>query len=357
MRSATGQKSRTLTLATPAFVCVAFVCVAFVCVSLVCVSLGCTISTPEQQRTASPGVSNSTRIYPPWGRSPVGGRSFVAPNIDNVADLYGDIVNPDLVVFFAGNQFMVVPDLVDAFRAAHPQYRRIFVETLPPGVLASQMDQGALVLSNLRIDLKPDVYAAGASRIAQIQQAKGIFDATAAYASNRLAIMVRAGNPAHVQSWSDLGNPSVRVSMPNPAWEGIARQIEDVYRRAGGQALDDRIMKTKVADGTTVLTQIHHRQTPINLMQDLADAGPTWFTEAFFQHMIGNPIDVVELPDSTNLRATYVAASLKAAPHRQAARDFVMFMRSPQAQAVYRKYGFLPVAGKADVLTRPHTGN
>lgn len=299
--------------------------------------------TLEQQRAASSVASSAVKVYPPWGRSPSGGRAFVAPNIDNVADLYGDIVNPDLVVFFAGNQFMVVPDLLDAFRAAHPQYKRIFVETLPPGLLASQIDMGALVLSNLRIELKPDVYAAGAGRIAQMQQSKKMFDTTVAYADNRLAIMVREGDTAQVHSWADLGNPSVRVSMPNPAWEGIGKQIEELYRRAGGLALDTRIMKTKVVDGTTLLTQVHHRQTPINLMQDLADAGPTWYTEAFFQRMIGNPIGVVELPDSMNIRVTYVAGSLKTAPHRQAAHDFVLFMRSPAAQAVYHKYGFLPV--------------
>jgi ABC-type molybdate transport system substrate-binding protein len=305
------------------------------------VSAGCAIVP-----AGSLPVQSSTKAYPPWGRTPQGGRSFVVSDIDNVPDLYGDITNPDLVLFLAGNQFMVVPDLIDAFRAEHPQYQRIFVETLPPGILASQIEQGALVLSNLKIDLKPDVYAAGAPRITQMQQATGIFDTTVAYADNRLAIMVRRGNPAQVHTLTDLGNAAVRVSMPNPAWEGIARQIEDMYRRAGGQALDDRIMKTKVADGTTVLTQIHHRQTPIRLMLGQADAGPTWYTEAFFQHMIGNPVDLVTIPDSSNLRVTYVAASLKAAPHPQAARDFITFMQSPRAQAVYRKYGFLPVAAQ-----------
>lgn len=296
--------------------------------------------------TVAPPATLNAKVYPPWGRSPQGGRAFLVPDIDNVPDLHGDIVNPDLVVFFAGNQFMVVPDLVDAFRAAHPQYQRIFVETFPPGILASQIEQGALVLSNLRIDLKPDVYAAGTSRIAKMQKTKAMFDTTVPYATNRLAIMVRAGNPGGVHSVNDLGKPGVRVSMPNPAWEGIAKQIEDMYRRAGGQPLDDRIMKAKVADGTTVLTQIHHRQTPIRIMQGLADAGPTWYTEAFFQRLIGNPIDLVEIPDSINLRVTYVAASLKAAPHPQAARDFVTFMQTPEAQAVYRKYGFLPAAAQ-----------
>ena len=318
--------------------------------SLVSASLGCATAaqTPRSIAPATPPASaataSGTKVYPPWGTPPQGGKAFLVPDIDNVSDLHGDIVNPDLVVFFAGNQFMVVPDLVNAFRLAHPQYQRIFVETLPPGILASQIAEGALVLSNLRIDLKPDVFAAGTSRIAQMQKANAVFGTTVAYADNRLAIMVKRGNPGRVLSLSDLGNPGVRVSMPNPAWEGIAKQIEAVYQRAGGQALDDQIMKAKVADGTTVLTQIHHRQTPIRIMQGLADAGPTWYTEAFFQHLIGNPIDLIEIPEAINLHVTYVAAALKAAPHPQAARDFVTFMQTTQAQAVYRKYGFRPAS-------------
>lgn len=42
--------------------------------------------------------------------------------------------NADLVVFMAGNQFMVMPDLVATFRARHPSIRNIFYETLPPKI-------------------------------------------------------------------------------------------------------------------------------------------------------------------------------------------------------------------------------
>jgi molybdate transport system substrate-binding protein len=31
------------------------------------------------------------------------GNKFTVPGIDIVPDLHGDIINPDLVVFFAGN--------------------------------------------------------------------------------------------------------------------------------------------------------------------------------------------------------------------------------------------------------------
>jgi ABC-type molybdate transport system substrate-binding protein len=36
-----------------------------------------------------------------------------------------------------------------------------------------------------------------------------------------------------------------------------------------------------------------------------------------------------------------VAASLKTAPHQQAAKDFLDFLAGAEAKAVYKKYGFI----------------
>ena len=64
--------------------------------------------------------------------------------------------------------------------------------------------------------------------------------------------------------------------MPNPEFEGVARQIRSSLVKAGGEALADAVYSEKVRQGETVLTRIHHRQTPLFLMQRLADAGVTW---------------------------------------------------------------------------------
>jgi ABC-type molybdate transport system substrate-binding protein len=279
---------------------------------------------------------------PPWNPPPAG-LQFSVPPFDAIADLHGDIVDPQLVVFFAGNQFMVVHDLMDAFRQAHPAYQRIFVETLPPGILAKQIESGSLVMGNLRITHRPDVYTAGKGAIAERQKEHGWFAEMHDYARNPLAILVARGNPKHITGLADLGRGDVRVSMPNPAWEGIAKQIEASYRKAGGEALDHTIMQAKVADGTTFLTRIHHRQSPLRVLQGASDAAPVWSTEAYFQQQIlHHPVETVAIPEAQNAVATYTAARMKNAPHEQAAKDFMAFMQSPAAAAVYRKYGFLP---------------
>jgi molybdate transport system substrate-binding protein len=287
--------------------------------------------------------ATQTDYLPPWNPPPTGGVSFAVPPFDAIADLHGDIVDPQLTVFFAGNQFMVVHDLVEAFKQRHPQYQRIYVETLPPGILAKQIETGSLVMGNLRIALKPDIFTNGKASIAELQKQHGWFADTADYARNPLAILVAKGNPKHVEGWKDLGREDVRVSMPNPQWEGIAKQIEASYRKAGGDALDHTIMDTKVKDGSTYLTRIHHRESPLRVLQGESDAAPVWSTEAYFQQQIlHRPVETVAIPADQNVTATYTAARLKDAPHEQAAKDFLAFMTSPDAQAIYRKYGFQP---------------
>jgi ABC-type molybdate transport system substrate-binding protein len=277
------------------------------------------------------------RFDPPWNTAPESKVMFTIPGVDNVPDLYGDINDPQLVIFFAGNQFMCIDDLLAAFKKAYPQYQRIFAETLPPGILAKQIDGGSITIGNMRITLQPDVYTAGKSRIVQMT---GLFSDTAAYAYNKLAIMVQKGNPKKIKGLKDLGRRDIKVSMPNPAWEGIAKRIEEAYVKAGGETLKDMIMQSKVKDGTTYLTQIHHRQTPMRILYHQSDAGTVWYSEAYYQQMIGHPIEMIAIPDKENITATYMAGLMKNAPHPEAAKDFMHFLQSEAAKAIYRKYGF-----------------
>jgi molybdate transport system substrate-binding protein len=282
-------------------------------------------------------------LSPPW-LAPTGkGRLFTVPGIDNVPDLHGDIVDPQLVIFFHGNQFMVTRDLIAAFRRACPEYERIYWETLPPGVLVDQIREGALVTGNLRIAIRPDIFTAGAARIGRLDRECGWFSRMEPYTRNRLGIMVHADNPHDITGLGDLGRPEVRVSMPDPRTEGIGRMVVQAYEKAGGKSLADTVMKEKVENGSTFLTDIHHRQTPMRIMSGDSDAGPVWRTEALFQQRIGNPVGLVEIPPEYNQNATYVAARLKLAPHPRAADEFLDLLTGPGGQAIYRDYGFLPM--------------
>ena len=277
------------------------------------------------------------RYDPPWNTPPESPISFTIAGIDNVPDLFGDINDPQLVLFFAGNQFMCMDELIAGFKKEYPQYQRIFAETLPPGILAKQMEGGSLTVGNMRITLKPDIYTAGRNGILQLAN---LFSDTIAYAYNKLAIMIAKGNPKNITGLKDLGRKDIRVAMPNPTWEGVSKQIEQAYIKAGGETLRKTIMETKVNDSSTYFTQIHHRQTPMRILYNQSDAGPVWLSEVVYQKMIGHPIEMVTVPDAENVTATFMAGVLKTAPHAQAAKDFLNYLKSPGAKAVYKKYGF-----------------
>lgn len=258
---------------------------------------------------------------------------------DEALDLHGNPCTAQLVVFAAGNQWMAMPDLLTAFQRTHPDVTRIFYETLPPGILARQLRAGSLAVGNLQLDVRADVLLAGKRRMDDVV-GNGLVSKPVVYATNVLAIAVRKPDSKGVRSLLDLGRPGVRVAMPNPQFEGVARQIERAYLKAGGERLVQTIMVTKVHNGTTLLTQIHHRQTPMWLTSGVADAGPVWLTEALYQQRVGAPIETVRIPPSQNVRATYEAARTIQSAHPQLAREFVRFLGTSQAQGILHSYGF-----------------
>ena len=76
------------------------------------------------------------------------------------------------------------------------------------------------------------------------------------YVTNTLTVMVPKGNPAKIYSLADLGEPHVRLAMPNPGFKGIVEQIKASLVKADGEALVKAVYETKVHDGSTLLTAI-----------------------------------------------------------------------------------------------------
>ena len=292
---------------------------------------------------------SQAQTYPPWSKGANDaaanqGYVFHVPDVDNVPDLHGNPANAKLVLFIGGNQFFVLPSLIEGFVRQHPELRgHIFYETLPPGILRRQIAaDDTLTLGNLTLQVRPDVYEAGIRAVRQMEARKQVAGVTA-YATNTLEIMVAKDNPRHIASLVDLGRADVKLSMPNPQWEGVANQIIRSLRKAGGEQLYQAVYRKKVANGSTVLTEIHHRQTPMRILQGRADAGVTWASEVEFQKKIGNPIAGVEIPSSQNVTATYAAGVMTNAPHPQAAALWLAYLKSSEAQASYRQFGFKSV--------------
>lgn len=316
------------------------------------VVLAAALALPLAAHSAEPVRHDS--MFPPWQHGENNdatqrGLSFTVPEVDDLADFHGDVSDPKLVLYVGGNYFFAMAPLVAAFEQQHPEFKgRIYWETLPPGLLEKQIEAGGTVTSgNMTWTAKPDAYLAGLKKVQGLIDHKVLTGPAVPYVTNTLTIMVPAGNPSHIKDLSDLAQPDLHVAMPNPEFEGIARQVEASLKKAGGDALATTVYKTKGADGSTVLTHIHHRQTPLLLMQGRAQAGVTWQSEAIFQEQIGNPITHVDIPSAQNTTAVYAGAEVKGAAHTEAARLWLSFIRSPTALSIFERYGFKPYKGAA----------
>jgi ABC-type molybdate transport system substrate-binding protein len=310
---------------------------------------GASTAAPSMPGPSTPSgrLRETEAQYPPWQRGENNsavdrGLEFTVAPVDVLSDFHGSIDHPDLVLYVSGNYFFAVRGVVDAFEAAHPRYRgNIYYETLPPGLLIEQLEAGGKVTSgNMTWTAKPDVFMAELLASNELVRQGKLTGPVVAFATNDLTIMVPAGNPAHITGLADLGRAGLALAMPNPAFEGVARQIRASLVKAGGEALAEAVYGAKVRNGETILTRIHHRQTPLFLMQRLAEGGVTWRSEAIFQEKIGNPIGHVDIPAEQNTLAVYSAALVPDAPHPEAARAWLEFIKSDAAFKVFEQYGF-----------------
>ncbi len=315
--------------------------------TLIAAALLCACAAPVEQKSPAAAVHEAERIFPPWQHGANNdaikrGLEFTVPQVDVLADFHGDLSDPKLVLYVGGNYFFALAPLVKEFEDEHPEFKgRIYWETIPPGMLVDQIKAGGTVTSgNMTWTIKGDAYFAGLNAVKGLID-QGLLDGPAVpYVTNTLAIMVAKGNPRGIAGLADLGKPDMRLAMPNPKYEGIARQIKSSLEKAGGEALARQVYETKVADGSAVLTFIHHRQTPLFLMQGVADAGVTWQSEAMFQEQAGNPIGHVEIPAAQNSTEIYAGAVIKGAAHPEAARLWLGYIHSAPALAIFERYGF-----------------
>lgn len=321
--------------------------------ALIGLSISLVMARPVHAAVQATAQDNAGRpplgVFPPWQHGHNNdavhrGLEFTIPQVDNLADFHGDPGTAKLVLYVAGNYYFAMAPLVHAFERQYPQYKgRLYWETIPPGLLQRQMHAGGTVtVGNMTWTAPADVYQAGLARVRKMVAGGELLKPVTPFVTNNLTIMLPKGNPAHIRKLADLAQPEVTLAMPNPAFEGIGKRIEKALQKAGGKALLTAVYSTKVKNGSTKLTHIHHRQTPLWIMQGKVQGGVTWQSEARFQEMAGHPVTHMNIPDAHNVTAIYAAAVVKHAPHPEAAQRWLDFIHSSRALAILGRYGMQP---------------
>jgi len=258
------------------------------------------------------------------------------PCFDQLDDIQGSLVDPELVFFTAGNHHFVWPELFAAFSELGPDWSRsVYYETLPPGFLLHQLRaQGWIRVGGLAWRIWPDVLALSLEGLEKLLREGLVKEPILPYATNRPALLVAPGNPAGIQDLRDLGRPEVRVAVPEPTSGGLAELVLQLLRQAGGEELIETIYTRKVALGTTLLVHVHHREAPRLLREGRAEVGLAWQAEALHEERRG--LERIELPSP---QVTFAAAQVVQGAHPKQARAWLEFLTSPPARAILSRFG------------------
>ena len=208
------------------------------------------------------------------------------------------------------------------FQRAHPNV------TVTPnfgasGTLQLQIEQGAPV----------DVFVSAAPQQMDALAAKNLLlvDTRANLLENELVLIAPKDSKA-VSGFGDLKRTDVRViAVGDPRSVPAGTYAQQVLTALG---IYDAV-KSKMTLATDV------RQVLADVETGSAEAGLVYSTDA----AISSKVRVVmDAPAGTHRPIVYPAAVLRASMNPDAAREFVSYLASPAARAVFLKYGFRPAA-------------
>ena len=269
-----------------------------------------------------------------------------------------DSYKADLVMYLAGNQFMVMEELIKDFQNKNPDIKSVYVETIPPGqILKAQiLKQGEI--NGQKTAQNPDLFASVNLGHLKKLKAEGLMSDYMTYIHNQLELMVAAGNPKKIKGPADLGRDDLVQSHPNPLTEGI-------FKFYGSQMLKDLNLHEKVTankkckscwaiPGKTWFTSRHHRETPHRIENGEADVGIVWTTEVSHAKTEGRKIDGVRIPAPYNMahKVGYAIGMLKTGRNQNNASRYLSYLGTKDAQEIYKKYGFIG-ASTEDLKMKP----
>ena len=261
-------------------------------------------------------------------------------------------------MYLAGNQFMVMNELIKDFQSKNADIKSIYVETIPPGqILKGQLlKQG--VIDGQKTAMNPDIFASVNLGHLKKLNKEGKMDQYMIYVHNKLELMVAAGNPKKIKGPQDLGRDDLVQSHPNPLTEGIfkfygSEMLTDlgIYSKVTG---DKKCKSCWAIANKTWFTSRHHRETPYRIEKGEADVGIVWATEVAYAKSLGRKVEGVEIPAPYNKqdKVGYAIGAYKEGRNQKNAERFLAYLTTDDAQNIYAKYGFIK-ASKDELTLKP----
>ncbi len=235
---------------------------------------------------------------------------------------------PALTVYAAASLKAVLGAATTVFVSSHPGWT-ITLSTDSSAALETKIEQGA----------PADVFLSADLANPQKLVAAGLASGTVVpFASNRLVVIVPAGNPAGVTGPRDLARPGLKVVAAGAGVPITTYAQQLVANLAGLPGYPAGFAAGYAANVISREDNVAAVVSKIELGE--GDAAIVYATDA----RAASRVETVAVPDAANVTALYGGVVVRASPNASAAARFLAWLAGPEGQAVLAGAGFGPAA-------------
>lgn len=226
----------------------------------------------------------------------------------------------ELMIAAAASLTDVTAEIAEAYKTEAPNVTLTFTYG-SSGALQTQIEQGAPV----------DIFMSAAQKqMNALEEGALLLDGSRSnLLENKVVMIVPADSALGLASFEDLAKEDVKtVAIGDPASVPAGQYAEEVLTSLG---IKDKVL-AKANLGTDV------RQVLTWVENGEVDAGIVYATDA----ATTDKVQVVcEAPADSVKKIIYPIAILKASANAEAAQSFIDFLKTPDAAALFEKYGFI----------------
>lgn len=241
-----------------------------------------------------------------------------------------DMNESELTIFAAASLTGVMGDLDPVFEAAHPGVN-----------VTTNLDSSATLETQIKEGAYADLYLPASTKNMDnlLKEEMIDNDSVTKYATNKLAIIVPADNPAGITGLADLAKPGIKIVSETsevPVRKYTDQMLNKTLNSTDyGQAFVDGFKANVISEETNVATAT----TKVALGE--VDVGITYYSDVTKD--LADKITIIDIPDEMNVVATYEAGILSESTEKELAQEFITLLTSDEGKAVLEDYKFIPV--------------
>ncbi len=258
------------------------------------------------------------------------------PGSNLVYDFHGDPLSAELFIVMEGNQFMVIPDVLEAFFRHLGRRVEVFYVTLPPPRFRPLIEGHPLAIGNLVLKFRPQVVMGPPDFMGKIRD---LVTEPKTFVRNKgVVLLVQKGNPKGIKGPEDLIREEIKIAISNPKTEvnSFKTYLAALEHVSG--------LKEKIEKEAIFSQVIHHREVPAFVFEGLADVAPLYFHFAYYYQnprFFETPLfDYLEFPEGAAQQGEYQVALMKGAEEEELPRAWQAFLLTNEVRELYISHGF-----------------